>query len=367
MKKSKSKYMKPYPKTYIFIAVFFTAFFMGIWSFFGVLYQKDMNMLGHCNIGILASSLSEYAAAEDVAEYNNIHLTYLKIADIAKDVEMSENEENYYTALTTKMTEFESKVKAVNESSDAVSLNSCFRDVHDLAHNLSSASKVTAEHNMESSKKSHLVGDYSMFAIFCVTLFAIIFVGHLVRKKESALAVEEENNKRLKSNVESAKEKVYKAAYSNLLYDCGNRFALEEEVAEKAQKNESYCLARFNMCSFDNLLSMFGYDKVDECLSDIAKSINEKFGDSGTLYAINDESLVFKFDKNSTINEVTGKAENIRATISNTLSDRLHVAIPVNGAILCTNHFRGKSGNSILVALHNAAMQSNPSAPLCVA
>ncbi len=156
-------------------------------------------------------------------------------------------------------------------------------------------------------------------------------------------------------------------SYSNLLYDCGNRFALEEEVCEKAQKNESYCLARFNMCSFDNLLSMFGYDKVDECLSDIAKSINEKFGDSGTLYAINDESLVFKFDKNSTINEVTGKAENIRATISNTLSDRLHVAIPVNGAILCTNHFRGKSGNSILVALHNAAMQSNPSAPLCVA
>lgn len=355
------KYKASYPKAYIIAAAVFAVFFFGVWAFYGMMYTSDMQVLNHCKISILANSAEKYVSDEALPMYDSAYKAFLEITEISADSELSEEETNALERLTDCMNELKPRMDADDAyAGKAMDETNAFKRA---AKNLSEASKNTAEDAVSSSKKMHIRGDYAMTAIFLVTITAILYIGHLVRKKESALATEEEANRKLKVNVEKTRDKVYEAAYKNLLLNCGNRYALQEATEEKAGKNQSYCIAQFTVVTFANLISMFGYNNMDNCLANIGKVL-EKFNDVGSLYAASEGTLVFAFNEDIVQNTAMNKAEQIRSLIQSLMSSNFHIEVPVQGAILSTIRFRGKSGDAILQQLHSATIQSNANAPI---
>lgn len=348
------KYAKPYPKSYILAAAAFAILLCGVWAFYGMLYQKDMQVINHCKMSAMANTVAENLI--DVETIDEARITAKEINTLANSFDLNDVETECLSKLNDDM-------KALERNGDNSSLRA---NAERSAKRLAGAAQDNAEIVMSTSKKSHIMGDYFMMTLWVLVIAAILIIGQFVRKKESAIAAKEAENRRLESNVQHAKDKVYEAAYTNLLMECGNRYALEEAISEKVQNKESFCAVRLNLCDFDNLLTSFGYSAMDTVMSKIAGKIKERFEDSGSLYAVSDESLVFVFHADATLNEVLNKAERMRQHIMNEMNVAFHINTAVAGAVLCSNHFRDKGSDAILTALHSASLQCPAAAPLLV-
>ena len=348
MKSNTSTNKKPYPKAYIFTTLGFAALFLGIWLFYGMLYRKDMQVINHCKINVLANSISEYAAAETPDNMEKIKKAENEINGIANDIELS-------TAENSSLKQLSDNIKAQNYS-----------DIEFSARKLAESSQDNAENVISTSKQSHVMGDYIMMTIFILVTISILANGQFARKKDQALAVKEEENNQLESDVQNVRHKAYELAFKNLTTNCGNRYALIENISKAIDNGTSFCIAKFNMCDYSNVLSTFGYNRMDDCLSRVAASIKRHYGDLGTLYIMDDESVAFVFSHKITSREASEKAEQIRRYINDKLGRELHVNVPITGAVLCTHHFKGKDSDEILTNLHSVSIQSIAIAPLPV-
>lgn len=348
MKSNTSTNKKPYPKAYIFTTLGFAALFLGIWLFYGMLYRKDMQVINHCKINVLANSISEYAAAETTDNMEKIKKAENEINGIANDIELS-------TAESSSLKQLNDNIKAQNYS-----------DIEFSARKLAESSQDNAESVISTSKQSHVMGDYIMMTIFILVTVSILANGQFARKKDQALAVKEEENTQLESDVQNVRHKAYELAFKNLTTNCGNRYALIENISKAIDNGTSFCIAKFNMCDYSNVLSTFGYNRMDDCLSRVAASIKRHYGDLGTLYIMDDESVAFVFSHKITSHEASEKAEQIRRYINDKLGRELHVNVPITGAVLCTHHFKGKDSDEILTNLHSVSIQSIATAPLPV-
>ena len=348
MKSNTSTNKKPYPKAYIFTTLGFAALFLGIWLFYGMLYRKDMQVINHCKINVLANSISEYAAAETPDNMEKIKKAENEINSIANDIELS-------TAENSSLKQLSDNIKAQNYS-----------NIEFSARKLAESSQDNAESVISTSKQSHVMGDYIMMTIFILVTVSILANGQFARKKDQALAVKEEENTQLESDVQNVRHKAYELAFKNLTTNCGNRYALIENISKAIDNGTSFCIAKFNMCDYSNVLSTFGYSRMDDCLSRVAASIKRHYGDLGTLYVMDDESVAFVFSHKITSHEASEKAEQIRRYINDKLGRELHVNVPITGAVLCTHHFKGKDSDEILTNLHSVSIQSIATAPLPV-
>lgn len=348
MKSNTSTNKKPYPKAYIFTTLGFAALFLGIWLFYGMLYREDMQVINHCKINVLANSISEYAAAETPDNMEKIKKAENEINGIANDIELS-------TAESSSLKQLSDNIKAQNYS-----------DIEFSARKLAESSQDNAESVISTSKQSHVMGDYIMMTIFILVTVSILANGQFARKKDQALAVKEEENNQLESDVQNVRHKAYELAFKNLTTNCGNRYALIENISKAIDNGTSFCIAKFNMCDYSNVLSTFGYNRMDDCLSRVAASIKRHYGDLGTLYIMDDESVAFVFSHKITSREASEKAEQIRRYINDKLGRELHVNVPITGAVLCTHHFKGKDSDEILTNLHSVSIQSIATAPLPV-
>ena len=361
MKSNTSTNKKPYPKAYIFTTLGFAALFVGIWLFYGMLYRKDMQVINHCKINVLANSITEYAAVETPDNMEKIKKAENEINSIANDIELSTAESNNLKKLSENITALNGKIET---SKELKSFD--YSEVAFSAKNLAESSQDNAESVISTSKQSHVMGDYIMMTIFVLVTGSILANGQFARKKDQALAVKEEENTQLESDVKNVRHKAYELAFKNLTTNCGNRYALIENISKAIDNGTSFCIAKFNMCDYSNVLSTFGYSRMDDCLSRVAASIKRHYGDLGTLYIMDDESVAFVFSHKITSREASEKAEQIRHYINDKLGRELHVNVPITGAVLCTHHFKGKDSDEILTNLHSVSIQSIATAPLPV-
>lgn len=358
--KTKTK-KNPYPKSYIFAAIAFVVLFLSVWTFYGLLYLKDMKIVDHSKISILANSIAEYANTNTPDNIADIKKAEDNIKKLAEKVELDSSEINFLEVLSSDIDLLKERIGASEEIEDTI-----YANVVTSARNLAEASQSNAENVIASSRTSHIRADYIMMTVFILVLGAILFAGHLARKKDLALAIKEEENAILDSTAKNAKSKAYEVAYKNLTMNCGNRYALAENVAEQINDGTSFCIAKFNLGEYNNTLSIIGYDRMDNCLSRISSSIKRHYGDIGTLFTVDDESIAFVFSNKVAAREAAEKAEHIRKYINEKFGSELHINIPITGAVLCTHHFRDKSSDEILTALHSVSMQSSVSNPLPV-
>ncbi len=147
MKSNTSTNKKPYPKAYIFTTLGFAALFLGIWLFYGMLYRKDMQVINHCKINVLANSISEYTAAETPDNMEKIKKAESEINGIANDIELSTTE-------SSSLKQLSDNIKAQNYS-----------DIEFSARKLAESSQDNAESVISTSKQSHVMGDYIMMTI----------------------------------------------------------------------------------------------------------------------------------------------------------------------------------------------------------
>lgn len=364
------KYSKPYPKSYVIAAIVFAVLLCGVWGFYGMLYKKDMQVINHCKMSALANTVAKNTD-ENNYEPDEALLAVKEINTLATTFELNDVESQCLVKLNEKMKPLETAESKETVDSDALN------EAELAAKRLSEAAQENAEIVMATSKKSHITGDYFMMTLFIVVLAAILVIGRFVQKNASALADKEQENRRLETNVANVKVKAYEAAYKNLLYDCGNRFALAENVDKQLKEGKQFCISQFSLLEYCNLISIFGYEQLDECLSGVAGEIMRLFSDSGELYSVGDNGFAFVFNERATLNEITNKSESIRQTInsivtmqlqniSNTSNMNIQVNAPVIGAIVCTNHWVGKSADSILKRLHAAVYKCDILSPLPV-
>ena len=339
-----AKYAKPYPKSYIILAIAFSVFLFGIWGFYGFLFSLDKKTATRYELSSIASSVTSNISKRDMKEAKR---QYEVLLNTVESVDLNEKETERLEILKIAFTNLKNNPDNEAFIASALPASGLFAD----------ELRTTANNDKQSNRNAHVAGDCAMMGIFIVVVVAILFIGRLVQKKDA-------KNSFLEHSAENAKRKTVEVAYKDILTDCGNRFALEKYVSEQLNAKTSFCLAQLNIYDYSNLLSIMGYDKMDECAYKIAEDIKHKFNDFGTLYTMKDDEFVFVFNNDVTSVEASRTAENIRRVIHKILLMEIHIDVPVIGAVLNTERYANSNSNAILTSLHSASAQSVAAAPL---
>lgn len=340
------KYTKPYPKLYVILAISFSVFLFGIWGFYGFLFSLDKKMATRYELSSVASAVTSSFSRRDFTEAEK---QYNILMSGLESIELNESEAQKLNDLQVAYGNLKNNPNNPALVEPAIPASGIF----------AAELRITANNGKQGNRNAHIAGDCAMMGIFVVIVAVILLIGRIVQKKDS-------ENSILEHSAENAKRKTVEVAYKDILTDCGNRFALEKYISEQLNSKTAFCLAQLNIYDYSGLLSVTGYNKMDECMYKIAETIKQKFGDSGTLYTIKDDEFVFAFNNKIASAEASRTAENIRKAIREILITEIHIDVPVIGAVLNTQKYANSNSNTILTSLHSASVKSAVAAPLSV-
>ena len=345
MKSKNKKYAKPYPKSYIILAVAFSIVLCGIWGFYGYLFGLDTKTTTRYELATTASAIASDIEKKDFDGANEKLKT---ITEGLKSLEVTSAEKSC-------LDELSNSIETIANDEDVQAMRSTAYSAIYLSEEL----RLNADIAKKESRTAHITGDFIMMGIFLAVVITLLFIGRFVQKRES------EKETLARAN-EKIKKKTVEVAYKNVLFDCGNRYALEEYISKQLVKQNTFCLTQLTLGDYSNLLSIMGFDKMDNCLSKIASKVKEKFEKFGTLFMIKDEDFVFVFNNEIPTTDASNIAESIRRTIYEIIFTEIHISVPIIGAVLNTKRYSNTSSDKILTSLHSASAQSVFTAPLPV-
>ena len=225
--------------------------------------------------------------------------------------------------------------------------------------------RVDTAADIEKSRKFHIVTNFMMMFIYIIGLPAILIVGNIVRKKEETIFIKEEEASYQQSKAEQATKKTVDIAYTNLVMDCGNQYALMNYLDEVLKSNKNIYVGKLEIADFDSILSMVGYGQMDNYMSVMASRIRSAYDESGTLFTVSGKEFVFAFNPGVTEHQASTSLDDCKRIISNFTSVlNIQIGSPILSALAYTGNFKTKTGDAMLTALHTDCLKSknlNPS------
>lgn len=219
---------------------------------------------------------------------------------------------------------------------------------------------ATVENNIMFSREEQAHGKavsqrvVIIMAALLVAGEAGIFVAARIAKKAKEEAERQERqaeaaNRRFKSS----QEKISDIAYTNILTDMKNRYALENDIGKRLD-TESFHIAAFNMDNFRSVNDIYGYDFGDEYLVQISDRLKAASNDFCEIYNITGNEFCVVY--NNDVNDMQADRHNqeiyaILTTVYNVAN--VGIQLPCSG---CTYHYiAGECANlsAVLVKMDN--------------
>ncbi len=134
-----------------------------------------------------------------------------------------------------------------------------------------------------------------MSIVFLVAEAGIFIVAVIAKRQQAALERRAQMLEEIDTKLQSQRQKVGEIALTNILTGMKNRYALDNELTERLEKDQ-FNIAVFDMDNFRSINDMYGYDFGDEYLVLVSEKLKEEYGDIAEIYNITGNEFCFIFN-----------------------------------------------------------------------
>ncbi|MDE6101868.1 MAG: GGDEF domain-containing protein, partial [Ruminococcus sp.] len=126
---------------------------------------------------------------------------------------------------------------------------------------------------------------------------------------------------------------MYDIAITNILTGMKNRYALENDLAERLETDQ-FNIGVFDIDNFRLINDTYGYEFGDEFLAAIGETLLQEFGDMASIYNITSNEFCFIFNEDIPDSQIQRIADRIRAAMSSPVTiENIMVQCTASGSI----------------------------------
>lgn len=201
------------------------------------------------------------------------------------------------------------------------------------------------------------VGQRFLFVLLFLigTMVTGLYAISRIKKHDLAFALELQTSKKKTANI---RQKAVEIAYTNVVTNLKNRYALIEELDERI-KAEDVTLALFNYNNFKSINETFGRDYADDFLAYVSRKMVKNFGDKVEIFSTDADEFCVVFDKDIPKSKTSEIAQKILAMLSQPVQVRSAAIQLTAAAGLCTCRINSyPSASKLFVALDQSIRQT---------
>lgn len=268
-----------------------------------------------------------------------------------------EQAKNYITALRNKLNEYSSQFASlpVEEAKNIYlqeisTYQSSALNMFDAA--MDNAVKYSEEQKLRGQQMSRNV--VIVMGIFLVVgEIAIIIAARIAKKSREEAERQERQAEAADRRFKNSQEKINDIAYTNILTDMKNRYALENDIGSKLD-TEDFNIAVFDMDNFRSINDIYGYDFGDEYLVQISERLKNEFGEYAEFYNITGNEFCAVFKREVSDVEAMRISENILQAMSSVYNvANIGIQLTASGSTYHCLHGECMNLSSLLVKMDN--------------
>lgn len=180
-----------------------------------------------------------------------------------------------------------------------------------------------------------------LFGIGFIFLIAVLVISEMIvhslakttKRRMMMLEMQEREIASTGRKLENSRKKMQDMATMNILTGMQNRYALEEDLAGRLEKDQ-FNIGVFDVDNFRIINDTYGYEFGDEYLAAIGEMLTEEFGEMATIYNITSNEFCFIFNDDIPDSQAQRIADKIRATMSSPVTiESITVQCTASGSI----------------------------------
>ncbi|MDE6665165.1 MAG: GGDEF domain-containing protein [Ruminococcus sp.] len=193
--------------------------------------------------------------------------------------------------------------------------------------------KSDAQKKINSSSILFGAGFIFLIIVLIVSEIIVSSLAKSTRKRMLQLEMQERQIAAAGRKLESSNQKMYDIALTNILTGMKNRYALENDLAERLETDQ-FNIGVFDIDNFRLINDTYGYEFGDEFLAAIGETLLQEFGDMASIYNITSNEFCFIFNEDIPDSQIQRIADRIRAAMSTPVTiESIMVQCTASGSI----------------------------------
>ncbi len=193
--------------------------------------------------------------------------------------------------------------------------------------------KSDAQKKINSSSILFGAGFIFLIIVLIVSEIIVSALAKSTRKRMMQLEMQERQIAAAGRKLESSNKKMYDIAITNILTGLKNRYALENDLAERLETDQ-FNIGVFDIDNFRLINDTYGYEFGDEFLAAIGETLLQEFGDMASIYNITSNEFCFIFNEDIPDSQIQRIADRIRAAMSSPVTiESIMVQCTASGSI----------------------------------
>lgn len=177
------------------------------------------------------------------------------------------------------------------------------------------------------------IGFQLMILILIISEIIVHSLDKTTKRRMMMIEMQEREIASAGRKLENSRKKMQDMATMNILTGMQNRYALEEDIAGRLEKDQ-FNIGVFDIDNFRIINDTYGYEFGDEYLAAIGEMLTEEFGEMATIYNITSNEFCFIFNDDIPDSQAQRIADKIRATMSSPVTiESITVQCTASGSI----------------------------------
>ncbi len=177
------------------------------------------------------------------------------------------------------------------------------------------------------------IGFIFMFIILIVSEIIVRSLAKSTKRRMQRLQMQERQIAAAGRKLESSNQKMYDIALTNILTGMKNRYALENDLAERLETDQ-FNIGVFDIDNFRIINDTYGYEFGDEYLAAIGEMLLTEFNDVASIYNITSNEFCFIFNEDIPDSQIQRIADKIRLAMSSPITiESIMVQCTASGSI----------------------------------
>lgn len=177
------------------------------------------------------------------------------------------------------------------------------------------------------------IGFLFLFVVLIVSEIIVYSLAKSTKRRMMQIEMQERQIAAAGRKLENSTQKMYDIALTNILTGMKNRYALENDIADRLE-NDQFNIGVFDIDNFRIINDTYGYEFGDEYLSAIGERLSNEFGNVATIYNITSNEFCFIFNPDVPDSQAQRIADKIRASMSSPVTiESITVQCTASGSI----------------------------------
>lgn len=221
--------------------------------------------------------------------------------------------------------------------------------INDDIENLIISYKDSSNYSMDKLKSFYIMTLVGVLFLIIIGDSVLLYVGYKIKSKEEQVELSQKEIEYQKEMASKAKQKTIDIAFTDVLLDCGNRYALVKDIEKRIKNKKDFYMSRFVITDFEELACMIGYNQMDDYKIKISEYLKENYSNYAGIFTLNGNDFVLLFDSDLRDEQVEYYAGEIRENIVGlTAKLDIYVAPNISGILTKAKVEKGQEAEQLL-------------------